>query len=166
MANLKDEIRQQRPFQSVHEQALLNLIRTADCVQRSVEKAIRPFGVTSTQYNALRILRGAHPQGLTCSQIGDRMVAAAPDITRLVARLKKLRLVLQHRDARDRRVLWTRISAAGLRLLHEMDPTIERAPAEVLGHLSAQELNEFTRLLEKARTTSDSGSKPPDCEGK
>ena len=166
MGSLKDEIQQQRPFQSVHEQALLNLIRTADCVQRSVEKAIRPFGITSTQYNALRILRGAHPQGLTCSEIGDRMVAAAPDITRLVARLKKLRLVLQHRDARDRRVLWTRISAAGLRLLREIDPTIARAPAELLGHLSAPELDEFTRLLEKARATSELGSTLPDCEGK
>jgi DNA-binding MarR family transcriptional regulator len=165
LGNLKDEIRQERPFHSAHEQALLNLIRTADRLNRAFEKAIRPFGVTSTQYNVLRILRGAHPRGLTCSAIGDRMIAAEPDITRLLARLKKLRLVRQHRDPRDRRMLWTRISTAGLSLLREMDPMIERAPAELLGNLSAKELDEFTRLLEKARKTCDGDSTQPDCEG-
>jgi len=165
VGNLKDEIKQERPFHSVHEQALLNLIRTADSVNRAVEKMIRPFGVTSTQYNALRILRGVHPQGLTCSEIGDRMIAAAPDITRLVARLKKLGLVRQHRDPRDRRILWTRISAAGLKLLCEMDPTIERGPVELFGHLSGKELDELIVLLEKARQASG-GTNPPDCEGK
>jgi DNA-binding MarR family transcriptional regulator len=164
VGNLKDEIRQERPFQSVHEQALLNLIRTADCLNRAIEKKIRPFGVTSTQYNVLRILRGAHPRGLTCSAIGDRMIAAEPDITRLLSRLKKLRLVRQHRDPRDRRVLWTRISAQGLKLLREMDPMIERAPAELLGHLSGKELDEIARLLEKTRQTIEAGSDEPDCE--
>jgi DNA-binding MarR family transcriptional regulator len=166
VGNLKDEIRQERPFQSIHEQALLNLMRTADCLDRALEKKIRPFGVTATQYNALRILRGAHPRGLTCAAIGDRMIAAEPDITRLLSRLKKLRLVRQHRDARDRRVLWTRISAAGLELLREMDPAIERAPAELLGHLSGNQLDELSRLLEKARKTCDGSSVQPDCEGK
>ncbi len=165
MGNLKDEIKQARPFHSVHEQALLNLLRTADRLDRALEKRIRPLGITSTQYNVLRILRGAHPRGLTCSAIGDRMITAEPDITRLLSRLKKLGLVRQHRDPRDRRILWTRVSAAGLKMLREMDPMMERMPAELLGHLGAKELDELIRLLEKSHQGVEGGATQPRCEG-
>ena len=95
MVDLKQEIGQQAPFRSVEEQALLNLVRSADCLDREIQRRIRPFGITGTQYNVLRILRGSHPRGLTCSGIGDRMLTAEPDVTRLVSRLKKLKLVIQ-----------------------------------------------------------------------
>lgn len=162
VGNLKDEIRQERAFQSVHEQALLNLLRTADSLDRAVEQKIRPFGITSTQYNVLRILRGAHPRGLTCSSIGDRMITAEPDVTRLLSRLRKVKLVRQHRDRRDRRVLWTQISAQGLNLLKEMDPMVEKAPVELLGHLKRDDLDRLIELLEAAR----GGSTQPTCDGK
>ena len=84
MASLKHEIAQERPFSSPEEEALLNLMRTADCLQRAFQRVSREWGVTTTQYNVLRILRGSHPQGLTCSAIGDRMITAEPDITRLL----------------------------------------------------------------------------------
>ena len=90
----------------------------------------------------------------TCSAIGSRMITAEPDITRLLARLKGLKLILQRRDRHDRRVVWTQISAAGLELLREMDPVIQRIPGELLGHLSGAELAELIRLLELARTGS------------
>lgn len=151
MPDLKQEIAQQRPFSSIAEEALLNLMRTADCLGRFVQRTTRQWGITSTQYNVLRILRGAHPNGLTCSGIGDRMITADPDITRLLARLKALKLLRQQRDKRDRRVVWTHISPAGLELLAEMDPEIQRSPVEMLGHLSQDELIEFVRLLELAR---------------
>jgi DNA-binding MarR family transcriptional regulator len=158
MDSLKLEIVQEPPFASMEEEALLNLIRTADCLQRAFHHKTRDWGVTSTQYNVLRILRGAHPQGLTCSAIGSRMIAADPDITRLLARLKTLKLIRQQRDRHDKRVLWTQISEPGLKLLREMDPVILAVPRDLLGHLSGAELKELIRLLEDARKPSDQGS--------
>jgi DNA-binding MarR family transcriptional regulator len=151
MANLKVEIVQKPPFTSVEEEALLNLLRTSDSLQRALGQKIRGWGLTSTQYNVLRILRGAQPQGLACAAIGARMIAAEPDITRLLARLKGLRLIRQNRDRHDRRVVWTQITDAGLKLLRTMDPVIERVPIELLGHIRRAELAEFIRLLELAR---------------
>src|ERR1700761_9542121 len=133
MVSLKQEIAQERPFSSPEEEALLNLMRTADCLQRAFQRMSRGWGVTSTQYNVLRILRGSHPQGLTCSAIGDRMITAEPDITRLLGRLKTLKLIRQQRDRNDRRVVWTQISEAGLKLLKEMDPVILKEPKKLLG---------------------------------
>ncbi|MGA3370928.1 MAG: MarR family transcriptional regulator [Terracidiphilus sp.] len=151
MAGLKQEIAQQSPFRSLEEEALLNLLCTADCLNRAFHLKTRAWGVTSTQYNVLRILRGAQPKGLTCSAIGSRMITAEPDITRLLKRLKALKLIRQQRDSHDRRVVWTAISEAGLALLKEMDPVIDQIPRELLGRLDAGELAELIRLLELAR---------------
>lgn len=165
MAGLKLEIVQDPPFFSVEEEALLNLFRTADSFHRAFHHRTREWGVTSTQYNVLRILRGAHPNGLTCSAIGERMITADPDITRLLARLKTLKLVRQQRDRHDRRLLWTMISTQGLELLRKMDPVIQQLPVELLGHLDSAELAEFIRLLEKARVGSGEPSVPVSCDG-
>jgi len=151
MASLKSEIAQSAPFSSLEEEALLNLVRTSDCVQRAAQQRIRAWGLTSTQYNVLRILRGAQPGGLTCAAIGARLVAVEPDITRLLARLKRLKLIRQHRDRRDRRVVWTQISASGLDMLREMDPVVHDLPKELLGHIGGNGLTEMIRLLELAR---------------
>lgn len=154
MTSLKQEIVQERPFASVEEEALLNVMRTSDTIQRAFHRKIRKWGITSTQYNVLRILRGAQPRGLTCAALGSRMITAEPDITRLLARLKALKLIRQHRDRNDRRVVWTQISEDGLELLKSMDPLIEQLPQEMLGHISQGELAEFIRLLELARQKS------------
>lgn len=151
MAGLKVEISQGRPFASLEEEAFLNLMRTSDSLNRAFQLKIRGWTVTSTQYNVLRILRGAHPEGLTCSAIGNRMIAAEPDITRLLGRLKALKLIEQRRDRNDRRVLWTYISAAGLKMLDEMEPLILKVPGELLGHMEEAQLSELIRLLEIAR---------------
>lgn len=153
MATLKAEIEQKQPFSSAEEEAFLNLLRTSDCLQRAFQRKMRGWGVTSTQYNVLRILRGAEPDGLTCASIGRRMIAADPDITRLLNRLKALKLVRQRRDRHDRRVVWTQISEAGLDLLRTMDPIVERAPRELFGHMTTEELGEMSRLLELARAS-------------
>jgi DNA-binding MarR family transcriptional regulator len=165
MGGLKLEIAQELPFTSVEEEALLNLMRSADCVNRAFHRKTRDWGVTSTQYNVLRILRGARPHGLTCSAIGDRMITAEPDITRLLSRLKTLKFVRQQRDPHDRRVVWTKISESGLELLKQMDPVIEKAPRELLGHLSEAELAEFIRLLELARNPCEERTSPVSCSG-
>ena len=151
MAGLKVEISQGRPFASLEEEALLNLMRTSDSLNRAFQLKIRGWTVTSTQYNVLRILRGAQPDGLTCSAIGDRMITAEPDITRLLGRLKALKLIEQRRDRNDRRVLWTFISATGLKMLDEMEPMILKVPRELLGHMDEAKLSELIRLLEIAR---------------
>ena len=151
MAGLKREIVQERPFASLEEEALLNLLRTSACLNRAFHVKTRNWGVTSTQYNVLRILRGAQPNGLTCAAIGSRMITAEPDITRLLKRLKALKLIRQKRDSQDRRVVRTVISEAGLALLREMDPAILSLPRELLGHLERGELEELIRLLELAR---------------
>jgi DNA-binding MarR family transcriptional regulator len=155
MAGLKLEIVQERPFSSAEEEALLNLMRTSDVLHRAFHRKTRDWGVTSTQYNVLRILRGAQPRGLTCAAIGSRMITAEPDITRLLSRLKALKLIRQQRDRHDRRVVWTQISEAGLELLKAMDPVIERVPRELLGHMSKADLTELIKLVELARKNSE-----------
>jgi DNA-binding MarR family transcriptional regulator len=155
MAALKHEIVQERPFSSVEEEALLNLLRTADHLQRSFHRQTRSWGLSSTQYNVLRILRGAQPDGLTCTAIGSRMITAEPDITRLLGRLKSMKLIRQRKGRDDRRAVWTQISEAGLALLREMDPVIEQAPRDLLGHLRGTELAELIRLLELVRKASE-----------
>jgi DNA-binding MarR family transcriptional regulator len=162
MTSLKLEIAQRQPFDSLEEEALLNLMRTSDFLHRAFQHSARAWGVTSTQYNVLRILRGAQPAGLTCAEIGSRMITAEPDITRILARLKQRKLILQHRDARDRRVVRTRISAAGLELLRAMDPVIRSLPAKLLGHIPPAELSRLIRLLELARKRS---SESLSCDG-
>jgi DNA-binding MarR family transcriptional regulator len=151
MANLKLEILQEPAFSSAEEEAFLNLLRSSDCLERAFQQKIRGWGLTATQYNVLRILRGAHPSGLPCAAIGERMIAAAPDITRLLARLKRLKLIRQHRDRRDRRVVLTTIADSGLELLREMDPAVHNGPKELLGHMRRADLTELIRLLELAR---------------
>jgi DNA-binding MarR family transcriptional regulator len=151
MASLRSEIEQKRDFTSAEEETFLNLIRSSDCLQRAFQRKTRGWGVTPTQYNVLRILRGAEPDGLTCAAIGRRMITADPDITRLLNRLKTLKLVRQRRDRHDRRVVWTQISENGLQLLSSMDPVVQRAPREMLGHMTPDELVHMSRLLELAR---------------
>ncbi len=133
---------------------MLNLMRTSDTLQRAFHRRVRKWGITATQYNVLRILRGAQPDGLTCAAIGRRMITAEPDITRLLARLKTLKLIRRHRDRNDRRVVWTQISEAGLELLKSMDAVVNQLPQEMLGHMSPPDLTELIRLLELARLKS------------
>jgi DNA-binding MarR family transcriptional regulator len=151
MANLKLEILQEPAFTSTEEEALLNLLRSSDYLERAFQQKIRGWGLTATQYNVLRILRGAHPNGLPCAAIGERMIAAEPDITRLLARLKRLKLIRQHRDRHDRRVVLTTITDVGLELLKEMEPAVRNGPKELLGHMRRADLAELIRLLELTR---------------
>jgi DNA-binding MarR family transcriptional regulator len=160
MAGLKLEIMQERPFASLEEEAFLSLLRTSDRLNRAFQLETRAWGVSSTQYNVLRILRGVHPGGLTCSAIGERMITAEPDITRLLKRLKALKLIRQRRSTRDRREVWTEISAKGLELLSAMDPVILRLPGELLSGLNKAEMTELIRLLELARAGSQPAETP------
>ncbi|MBW4026054.1 MAG: MarR family transcriptional regulator [Acidobacteria bacterium] len=152
MANkLQHEIKQGRPFSSLEQEAALNIQRTADDLQRTFAKLIKPFGITPTQYNVLRILRGAAQTGLRCAEISERQISREPDITRLIDRLQRLKLVRRKRDPQDRRVVHNYITEAGLEKLAALDPLIGPAIKDQLGHMGDERLSLLIDLLEEAR---------------
>jgi DNA-binding MarR family transcriptional regulator len=148
----QEELKQTRPFASLAQEAYVNVRRTADALLRSTEDVLKRAELSSTQYNVLRILRGARPAGLACSEIGERMIARDPDITRLLDRLENRGLVTRQRQKKDRRVVTTRITAAGLRLLKGLDRPVLEAHERQLGHLGRKRLQALIRLLEAARS--------------
>jgi DNA-binding MarR family transcriptional regulator len=148
---LQAELRQKVPFTSREQEAYLSLLRTADGLQAQVEAWLKEFGLTGTQYNALRILRGAGPEGLPCSEIGERMITHDPDITRLLNRLEDRGLVERTRARHDRRVIYGKITPAGLKLLREMDGPIEKFGREMLRHVGPERLRQLIALLELVR---------------
>jgi DNA-binding MarR family transcriptional regulator len=148
---LQAELKQKIPFTSFEQEAYLSLLRTADALQSSVEEKLKEFGLTGTQYNALRILRGAGPEGLPCSEIGERMITHDPDITRLLDRLQKRGVVKRSRSQQDRRVICGKITPAGLKLLREMDAPVERHGREMLRHVGQENLKQLIGLLELVR---------------
>ena len=132
------------------EDAFLSLWRTADLLSRGVERVLRSAGISPNQYNVLRILRGS-PQGLPCREIGERMISRDPDITRLLDRLEKAGLVSRARETKDRRMVLTRITPQGLRLLAELDAPITDCHRQQLGHLGRERLRQLLEVLEMAR---------------
>jgi MarR family transcriptional regulator, organic hydroperoxide resistance regulator len=155
---LQAELKQKVPFTSREQEAYLALLRTADALQSRTEARLKEFGLTGTQYNALRILRGAGSDGLPCSEIGERMITHDPDITRLLDRLQKGGLVERTRDKRDRRVVYGKITAAGLTLLREMDGPVEKHGREMLRHVGHAKLKQLIELLELVRSSGDRDS--------
>ena len=148
---LQAELKQKMPFRSREQEAYLSLLRTADALQASVEARLKDFGLTGTQYNSLRILRGAEPEGLPCSEIGERMITRDPDITRLLNRLEKRGLVSRVRAKADRRVIYGKITGAGLKLLREMDGPIDQFGRQILKHVGQEKLQRLIDLLELVR---------------
>ncbi len=148
---LQKEIKQTRPFRSVAQEATLGLMRTADVMRRHMAGLIEPQGITAQQYNVLRILRGAGPEGLPTLEIADRMIERAPGITRLLDRLEVKRLVQRERCPTDRRQVTCRITRQGLALLEAMDPVINQADVDLVGSLDQGEQRELVRLLDRLR---------------
>jgi DNA-binding MarR family transcriptional regulator len=148
---LQAELKQKIPFTSREAEAYLSLLRTTDALQTEVEARLKEFGLTGTQYNALRILRGAGPEGLPCREIGERMITRDPDITRLLDRLENRGFVQRMRARHDRRVIYGKITANGLKLLREMDAPLEKYGREMLRHVGQDKLKKLIELLELVR---------------
>jgi DNA-binding MarR family transcriptional regulator len=148
---LREEIQQQRPFESLEQEAVLNVLRTADVLLQRITAVLKPFKLSHSQYNVLRILRGAGPEGLACRAIGERMITRDPDITRLLDRLEVRGLLTRTRDQKDRRVITARITAEGRRLLEELDQPMAEVDRQPLHHLGEQRLQTLIQLLELAR---------------
>ncbi|HTM37469.1 MAG TPA: MarR family transcriptional regulator [Terriglobales bacterium] len=134
----------------LEEQVFLALAITSDQLARRLEPVLRAADISPTQYNVLRILRGA-PEGLACTEIGNRMISRDPDITRLLDRLEKRGLVSRCRQRSDRRTVLTRITEAGLKLLSQLDSPVLDTHRLLLGHLGPEKLHGLLQLLSDLR---------------
>lgn len=148
---LQAEIKQSKPFARLEEEAFVNLIRTADRLMSAQAQVMKGWDLSPTQYNVLRILRGAGADGLCCGEVGERLVTRDPDITRLLDRMEARGLVTRSRDRKDRRVITVRITESGLGILVDMQPALEEFSRQQLGRLTPEQLRAFIELLELAR---------------
>jgi DNA-binding MarR family transcriptional regulator len=136
-----------QPLGSLEEQTFVALLRTVDHLQWRAAEMFKQHGLSPTQYNALRILRGAGPEGLPCSEVGKRMINHDPDITRLLDRLEGRKLIRRDREQKDRRVIKARITPAGLDLLKSMNREVAEFHRQTLGHLGGKRLQDLMQLL-------------------
>jgi DNA-binding MarR family transcriptional regulator len=143
----------QQNFRSREQQAVLGLLRTADAIKRSLAHVIEPHGITPQQYNVLRILRGAAPEGLPTLTIGERMVEQTPGVTRLIDRLERKDLVARIPCPKDRRRVFCQITPKGLGLLEELDEPVNRWDAQTVSILPPSEVDSLIKLLDRVRAS-------------
>lgn len=148
---LQAEIKQQKPFPTLEAEAYLNLLRTTESLRQGLEALLKQAGLSPSQYNVLRILAGS-PDGLPCTEIGNRMVNRDPDVTRLLDRLEKRGLVLRTRHAGDRRVIITCITTSGIELLQQLRQPVLDLQKRQLGHMNQADLRQLIELLEQVRS--------------
>lgn len=148
---LRAEIKQRRPFSGVHEEVVLSLVRTAETVLAPLTALLREVNLSFSQYNILRVLRGAGDDGLPCGEISERMVRRDPDLTRLLDRLETRGLIRRVRGTSDRRVVLASITPEGSTLLGELDEPIRHATKGTLAHMSTTRLELLRELLDEAR---------------
>ena len=157
---LKDEIKKKHAFEHPAEEAYLNLLRTTTVLAAEFERLFKDTGLSEPQYNALRILRGVGGCGVPCSEIGARMIARVPDVTRLVDRLEAAGYVERCRITQDRRVVQVKITDKGLAVLAEMDEPLTRLNRRLLRHMTREELDQLNHLLVKARHPPEKSPNP------
>ena len=147
---LQRELKKRRPFDTPEQEAVLNIARTADRFGICFARLFREYGLTPSQYNVLRILRG-EGKPLPILEVADRMIAAVPGITGVVDRLEGMGFLTRERSTEDRRVIFVAITPKGLDLMGKLDAPETALHKRLIGHLSPTELRELSRLLEKAR---------------
>ena len=149
---IDQEIKQTRPFASIQEQVVVNLLRTCRHVDEHwVQFLRRSEGISLSQYNILRILRGAHPGAIKISDIADRMIYRDPDVTRLVDRLSRQGLARRDRDTEDRRVVLVQITESGLAMLERLEGPVDRYTRSAMAGLSPDQLRTLDTLLNEIR---------------
>jgi len=147
---LQQELKKKHPFESPAQEAVLNILRTGDQFNNRLGRLFREYGLTQSQYNVLRILRG-EGKPMPCLEVAERLIQVVPAITGLVDRLEKQGLVSRQRSESDRRVVYLEVTAKARQLLEQMDQPVSEIHQELIGHLSKAELTKLSRLLEKAR---------------
>lgn len=134
----------------IQQEAALSILRTAELIHHECSAILKPFDLTTPQFNILRILRGA-PDGLSCGQIAERMVNRDPDVTRLLDRMEARGLIVRERSDEDRRVITSFISQAGLEVLQLADPAISRMHERQFHDMSERQLIQMIKLVEQIR---------------
>ena len=152
VSSVGQEIHQSKAFATLEEELLVSLIRTTGVLAERFDAVLGAFDISMTQYNVLRILRGAEPKGRTCGEIGERMIAREPDVTRLLVRMEKAGLIKRARAGEDRRVVLTRITPKGLKLLDEIDPGL-RAIGGLLKPIGERRIEKMLRVLDEVRAS-------------
>ena len=148
---LKEDLRQKKGFTSLQQEAFLNVLRTSSALTDALEDLLRPYGISATQYNVLRILRGSGADGMCRNEVRDRMLTRMPDMTRLLDRMEEAGWVTRAREREDRRMVLTRISAAGQTLLKELDGPVNELHRSQLARLTDDQLRSLVDLLTLAR---------------
>jgi DNA-binding MarR family transcriptional regulator len=149
--NLQAELKQSKPFPSVAAEALLSVLRTATVLEHQMTEALKPYGITHTQYNVLRILRGAGKSGLCGREVGERMVSRVPDVSRLLDRMEEAGLISRERDPDDRRHVTARITRKGLAMLGQATPHLEAVGRARLGQVPTGRLQQLIEVLNTVR---------------
>lgn len=151
MSQLASELKQTKPFTSPVQEAVLSIKRTAALLELRLAELLRPYGVTPTQYNVLRILRGAGADGLPRCEVQGRLVAPVADTTRLLDRLEKMGLVSRARNTEDRRVVTSKITPRGLALLDKVAAPLRKFEEDEVGQMSDTRLRTLIGILDEVR---------------
>lgn len=150
-SSLAKALKQNRPFVSLEQEAYLSILRTASELSYAVEQFFRPFDITPSQYNVLRILRGAGPGGLCRNEISERMVTATPDMSRLLDRMEKAGWVTRERAEDDRRQVSTYIKKSGMELLETLEEPIRDFLTRLFDGAKASDLKTVLKLNDQIR---------------
>lgn len=148
---LQKELKQNKPFRSLEEEIILNVARTAEYLSAAIGGVLKTADLTLTQYNVLRILRGVREEGLSCSEISERMVTKESDVTRLLDRVEARGFISRERPANNRRIVLARITDEGLRVLEELDEPVDELNRNLVGHLGKENQKILNELLEAIR---------------
>ena len=150
-SNLRSELQQRKPFSSLEQEATLNIARTEAALREPLEELLKGAGVSLTQYNVLRILRGAGPEGLTRNEIRDRLINRMPDVTRLLDRMEDAGWVNRTRETDDRRCVATHLTRSGRSLVDSLDAPVQEEHSRRLSHMTKTQLKMLIDLLSIAR---------------
>lgn len=148
---LQEQIKQTKPFSSLREEVWLNLQRTSATLSHQVEQRLRLQGLSPTQYNVLRILRGSSPAGLCQYEIGDRLVAQVPDVPRILDRMEKAGWVRRNRGEQDRRMVIATLTEHGLALVDALDDPMHQMMTSLFPRLNDAAMLQLNQLLVAAR---------------
>jgi DNA-binding MarR family transcriptional regulator len=154
-STLREELKQNKPFNSIEQEALLSVVRTSALLMDRFELFLRPYGITSTQYNVLRILRGAEPDGLCRNELCDRMLTRMPDVTRLLDRMEEAGLVERTRESDDRRMVSSRITKKASQLLATLDPLVAENERQSFSGITPDRIQTLIDVLDAVRNAGD-----------
>jgi DNA-binding MarR family transcriptional regulator len=151
--NLADELQQTKPFTSLQQEAQLSVVRTAALLMDAFEQLLKPYGITAAQFNVLRILRGAEPDGLCRNELRDRLITRMPDVTRMLDRMAEAGLVDRGREGGDRRKVRTRITPKARELVDKLDRVVADEHELRFGQVGKKRLRKLIETLTEVRQT-------------